>query len=281
MDNSRSLGPLLREYRDRLLPTDLGLPRLPGSRRTPGLRRAELAELAGVSEDYIKRLEQGRSHPSASVVNSLARALRLSQAEYEQLSALSGHAIAAPGAVHRTIDAATQQLLERLGDTPVAVYDAGWTLLAYNAIGVRVFGEPADNAHQRNMAWRFFMEPANFGWASDAQEKQFKTALVADLRDAANRYPHDADLAKLIAELRASHGGFDDLWCSGSAAKFVGTTGVTHHPNVGLITLDANALTVPAGDLKMVVFTAKPGTRDAHRLTALGEDHTRLLHYPQ
>ncbi|WP_405164514.1 helix-turn-helix domain-containing protein [Nocardia sp. NBC_01499] len=279
--SSRGLGTVLREYRNRVSPADLGLPSAPGARRTPGLRREELAELAGVSEDYIKRLEQGRSHPSASVVNALARSLRLSQAEYEQLSALSGHAIAAPGDVHRTIGAATRLLLERLSDVPVAVYDAGWTLLSYNALGVRVFGEPASNMRQRNMAWRFFMEPANFDWASDAQEMNFKAALVADLRDAANRYPHDENLAKLTAELRAAHGGFDELWHGASAAKFIGTTGVTHHPAVGQITLDANALTVPDGDLKMVVFTAKPRTRDAHRLAALGEDHYRLLHYPQ
>lgn len=237
--------------------------------------------MAGVSEDYIKRLEQGRSHPSASVVNALARALRLSQAEYEQLSALSGHAIAAPGAVHRTVGAATRQLLDRLEDVPVGVYDAGWTLLSYNALGVRVFGEPAENYHQRNMAWRFFMEPANFDWESDAQERNFKAALVADLREAVNRYPHDEELAKLAAELRASHGGFDELWCGGSAAKFVGTTGVTDHPVVGQITLDANALSVPEGDLKLIVFTAQPRTRDAHRLAALGEDHQRSFHYPQ
>lgn len=237
--------------------------------------------MAGVSEDYIKRLEQGRSHPSASVVNALSRALRLSRAEYEQLSALSGYAPAVPGDVDRTIGATTQLLLERLDEVAVGVYDTGWTLLAYNGLGTRVFGEPAEDFRQRNMAWRFFMEPANFTWKSDAQEKSFKTALVADLRDAANRYPHDENLAKLVAELRATHGGFDDLWREGAAAKFVGTTGVTHHPAVGTITLDANALAVPDGDLKMVVFTAQPKTRDAHRLSALGGESSRTPHYPQ
>ncbi|MFI5778886.1 helix-turn-helix domain-containing protein [Nocardia sp. NPDC051570] len=281
MGTLQNFGSLLREYRNRVSPTDLGLGSSTGQRRTPGLRREELAELSRVSADYIKRLEQGRSRPSASVINALARVLRLSQAEYEQLCALTGHTIVQPGELPHTVDAATRQLLERF-DMPAAIYDAGWTLLAYNTPGVRLFGEPAPyGSHASNMAWRFFMEPANFVWEADAQENLFKTSLVADLRDAADRYPYDDNLAKLAAELRAAHGQFDDLWSTAAATKLGGTCGITHHPAVGSIKLDANALAVPNGDLKMIVFTTKPGTRDAHRLSSLGDDHHRGLHYPQ
>ncbi|MCU1647318.1 MAG: transcriptional regulator [Nocardia sp.] len=281
MGTSHSFGSLLREYRNRVSPADLGLLPATGQRRTPGLRREELAELSRVSADYIKRLEQGRSRPSASVINALARVLRLSQAEYEQLCALTGHTIVQPGERPHTVDAPTRQLLERF-DMPTAIYDAGWTLLAYNTPGIRLFGDPAPyGSHGSNMAWRFFMEPANFVWESDAQARQFKTSLVADLREAADRYPYDENLAKLVAELCTTHRFFDDLWSSASATKLGGTRGITHHPAVGSIELDANMLAVPNGDLRIVVFTAEPGTRAAHRLSALTDDHHRGLHYPQ
>ncbi|GAB2539583.1 helix-turn-helix domain-containing protein [Nocardia heshunensis] len=281
MATTHSFGPLLREYRARVSPADLGLLTTLGTRRTPGLRREELAELSRVSADYIKRLEQGRSRASASVINALARVLRLSQAEYEQLCALAGHTIVQPGAVPHVVDTATRQLLERF-DMPAAIYDAGWTLLAYNSPGVGLFGEPAPyGSHGSNMAWRFFMEPANFVWESDAQANQFKTSLVADLREAADRYPHDENLAKLAAELRSAHGYFDELWTTAAPTKLGGTRGITHHPGVGTITLDANALTVPGTDLKIMLFTAEPHTRDAHRLSSLGDNHHRRLYYPQ
>ena len=111
------LGVALRQLRERTEPVTVGLP-AGGRRRARGLRREELAELAGVSADYIRRLEQGRGHPSVGVLNAIARALRVERAAYERLCALAGHA-AADGQMPRVVGAGAVRLLERLGGTAV------------------------------------------------------------------------------------------------------------------------------------------------------------------
>src|ERR1700761_2697125 len=122
--DSWEFGRTLRHWRDRVTPTAVGLP-VGGRRRAAGLRREELAALAGISVDYLTRLEQGRAtSPSAQVVEALARALRLSDAERELLFRLAGLAAPGPGVVSARITPSVQRLLDRLAHTPVAVYDA-------------------------------------------------------------------------------------------------------------------------------------------------------------
>jgi transcriptional regulator with XRE-family HTH domain len=143
MAERHELGGVLRGWRERLQPAAAGLSGSGGQRRSPGLRREELAALASVSPDYIKRLEQGRARPSPAVLDSLARALRLTRAEYEYFCVLAGQAATRTGQVPRHIGPGAQRLLDRLTDVPAAVYDAAWTMLACNASWAALLGDPA------------------------------------------------------------------------------------------------------------------------------------------
>ncbi|MFJ2213758.1 helix-turn-helix domain-containing protein [Streptomyces sp. NPDC101062] len=266
----RRFGALLREWRGRVPPAEPVGGSAGSRRRTPGLRREDLAELSKVSEDYIKRLEQGRARPSLQVLNAVARALALSRAEYEHLCILTGHAIAQPGQVNRRIGPATRQLLDRLESVPVAVFDATWTLLTYNALGSALCGDPTPYTRRdRNMAWRYFTNTTNCEVESERETEEFEASLVAELREAASRYPSDRGLTSLVTALHTASAPFADLWQSGATAKFERRRGIVDHPDVGPVRMDGNVLAVPEGDLKMLIYTTEPGSADAGKLAAL------------
>lgn len=257
-------GAALRQLRERTAPATVGLPA--GGRRTRGLRRDELAELAGVSEDYVRRLEQGRRHPSAGVMTALARALRLGRAEYEQLCALAGHA-AADGQVPREVGAGAVRLLERLDGTPVCLCDAAWNVVAWNGAWAALrCGEPTAHPWDGNLAWRTFS--GSPGRVSRTAERAagFETILAARLRTAALRYPADTALAALVDELRSTSGTFDGLWRTAKTAVVQEDRSVLSHPDVGEVTLDCDLLAVPDDDAVAMIFTARPGSADAARL---------------
>jgi len=151
---SSEFGQAVRRFRDRVSPDAAGLSAA-GQRRAAGLRREELALLAGISMDYVTRLEQGRAtHPSGQVVESLARALRLSAAERAHLFALAGLAPPGPDTVPGFISPGVQRLLDRLTQTPVAVYDAAWTLLMANPPYAALMGDPSRlTSNERNAVW--------------------------------------------------------------------------------------------------------------------------------
>lgn len=266
----RRFGGLLRQWRDRVTPTDFDHLVTGGSRRTPGLRREEVAELSDVSADYIKRLEQGRARPSLQVLKSLASTLNLAQAEYEHLCILTGHSITQPGGVNRRIGPATGQLLDRLDGVPVAVFDATWTLLRYNSLGAALCGHPAPSARrERNMAWRYFTSTTNCAAEPGRQDRDFEASLVADLRETASRHPSDDELTALLTALHAMSPRFTELWRSGASRRFERRSGVIDHPDLGPVRTDSTVLTVPEGDLKLLVFTAEPGSADACKLAKL------------
>src|SRR4051794_13905391 len=149
---------VLRAWRDRLSPQEVGLP--PGTgRRAPGLRREELAALAGVSVEYIVRLEQGRAlHPSAQLLGALARALRLTDEERDHLYRVGGAAVPSPGLGPRHIPAGVQRMMDRLGDVPMGVMSASWDLLQWNPLWAALTGDPARYSElERNVAWRHFV----------------------------------------------------------------------------------------------------------------------------
>src|ERR1700739_4893276 len=131
--DSWEFGHAVRRWRDRVAPSAVGVP-VGGRRRAAGLRREELAGLAGISVDYLTRLEQGRATaPSAQVVEALARALRLTDGERDLLFRLAGHIPPGVDVVSTHLPPSGQRLLDRLANTPVAVYDATWTLIIANA----------------------------------------------------------------------------------------------------------------------------------------------------
>ncbi|MGX1854833.1 helix-turn-helix transcriptional regulator [Streptomyces sp. NPDC055299] len=263
-------GKAVRRWRDRVPPEAAGLP-AGGQRRAAGLRREELAMLAGVSVDYVTRLEQGRAtHPSTQVVEALARALRLSTEERAHLFRLAGLAPPGPETVPAYLTPSVQRLLDRLTATPVAVFDAGWTLLVANAPYAALMGDPsARRGNERNGVWRHFLGPGTGARRTPQAQRDHEAVLVADLRAAAERYPADRSLQRLIAELRAGSQRFAELWDAGAAGRREATRKTIDHPRVGPVTLDCDVLTVAGSDLRIMVYTAEPGTEDAERLALL------------
>jgi transcriptional regulator with XRE-family HTH domain len=264
------LAAALRAWRDRLTPAEVGLPAGP-DRRAPGLRREELAALAGVSVDYLVRLEQGRAtHPSDQILAALARALRLDRGERDALYRCAGSAPPAPTFVPRHLSPGLQRMLDRLTDTPVGVFTAAWELVAANRLWEALLGPPAARAgRDRNLIWGWFTHRGSRVAWTDATYAAFARSMVADLHATAVRYPDDAELAAMIADLRRDSPWFDELWRDWTIAPHVSARKVINSP-VGQLTLDCDVLTALDSDLRIVVYTAAPGSDDASKLTLLG-----------
>lgn len=273
-------GRTVRRWRDRVVPTAVGVP-VGGRRRAIGLRREELAALAGISIDYLTRLEQGRAtSPSVQVVESLARSLRVSDAERDLLFRLAGHASPGPGLVSSRITPSVQRLLDRLAHTPVAVYDACWTLLLANPPYDALMG-PTSNWRgiERNSLWRNIVGPGSRAVHSTEERAEFEAGLVADLRLTSARYPADPRLKQLIADLMAQSPRFVELWDAEvpQLRHDFGRHKVIDHPEVGRIALDCDTLIVASDDLRIMIYTAEPGTDDAERLALAAVVGTQSL----
>ncbi|GAA2756911.1 helix-turn-helix transcriptional regulator [Actinopolymorpha rutila] len=275
---SREFGVAVRRWRDRVPPAAAGLP-AGRNRRAAGLRREELALLAGISVDYVTRLEQGRAdNPSVQVVEALARALRLSRAERAHLFQLAGLAPPGPETVPAYITASVQRLLDRLTGTPVAVYDASWTLLVANPPYAALMGDPSHlHGNQRNGVWRQFLGEGTRVRHTSQSRSELEAALVADLRAATARYPSDQHLRRLVAELRANSDRFAELWEAGVVGHHEAARKTIDHPQVGPVTLDCDVLSVAGADLHIMVYTAEPDTEDAERLALLTVLGTQAL----
>ncbi|MFE7245358.1 helix-turn-helix transcriptional regulator [Streptomyces sp. NPDC057580] len=267
-------GKAVRRWRDRVSPEAVGLP-AGRHRRAAGLRREELALLAGISVDYVTRLEQGRaSNPSAQVVEALARTLRLSGSERTHLFRLAGLAPPGPESVPAYITPSVQRLLDRLTGTPVAVYDASWTLLLANPPYAALMGDPSGwRGNERNGVWRQFVGPGSRARHTPESLRRFEAALVADLHAAAGRYAADPRLR----QLRARSERFAELWDSGTVGQHEAARKTIDHPQAGPLTLDCDVLTVAGSDLRIMVYTAEPGTEDAERLAVLTVLGTQAL----
>lgn len=262
------LGAALRAWRDRLDPSAVGLT-LNSPRRAPGLRREELAVLAGISIEYVVRLEQGRtSNPSAQVCLSLARSLRLSDEEQAHLMRLAGHA-ADPDRVPRLIPGSVYRILDRLEEHPLSVYDATWQLLHWNPLFAATFGDPtALGADDRNLLLRQFEGTPGGIRHTPAELTRFEESLVADLRTTSSRYPRDPDVGALLARLDRSP-LFRERWALRSVAQPQGGHKVVEHPQVGDVDLDSDTLTTQGTDLRVVVYTPHPGTDARSKLDLL------------
>ena len=267
---SWEFGRAVRRWRDRVQPAAAGVP-VGGRRRAVGLRREELAGLAGISVDYLTRLEQGRAtSPSVQVVEALARALRVSDAERDLLFRLSGHSTPGLDVVSSRITPSVQRLLDRLSNTPVAVYDATWTLIVANAPYDALMGPTTSwQGIERNSVWRHLVGPGSRAVHTPEQQREFEAGLVADLRLTAARYPHDQRLKQLIREITTHSPRFEKLWESSAPTPHqdFGRHKVIDHPDVGHITLDCDTLVVAANDLRIMIYTAEPDTEDAERLS--------------
>jgi transcriptional regulator with XRE-family HTH domain len=267
--DSWEFGRTVRHWRDRVKPTAVGVS-VGGRRRATGLRREELAGLAGISVDYLTRLEQGRAtSPSVQVVEALARALRVSDAQRDLLFRLAGHATPGLGVVSSRITPSVQRLLDRLANTPVAVYDATWTLIIANAPYDALMGQTTSwRGIERNSIWRNLIGPGTRAVHAPEERAEFEARLVADLRLTAARYPADQRLKQLTRDLAAQSPRFVELWESGAPEPHqdFGRRKVIDHPDVGPITLDCDTLIVAADDVRIMIYTAEPETEDAERL---------------
>ncbi|MFD6157351.1 helix-turn-helix domain-containing protein [Nocardia sp. NPDC060256] len=271
MLDASTLGTVLRERRERTRPEEVGVVSH-GRRRTGGLRREELAELAGVSPDHLKRMEQGRRHPSPAVLNALARALRVSRTEYEHLCTLAGYA-PTEGRVPRRLSDGACRLVDRIAGTPVCVLDATWTVVGWNrAWEALACGVPSLHPREGNIPWRVFAGQGSEVMRSPGDDARFKRLLVAELHAASARYPADEDLASLTADLQRASAEFAELWASTPAAGQHDSRMLLPHADMGQIALDCDTIHIPDGDLRAVVFTADPGSADATGTRERSED---------
>jgi transcriptional regulator with XRE-family HTH domain len=242
------------------------------ARRVPGLRREEVALQAGISVDYLVRLEQGRGPvPSELVLTALVRALRLSDDERDHLFHLAGAAAPRPGHIVSTPRASTLRLLDRITDLPAVLLDAKSDVLAWNALATALLGDfSAWPVGQRNLAWqRFLGADGRVVYDSDEADERAATETVASLRLVAARYPDDPDLRCLIEELQSGSPRFARLWDEGTVAERRSSRKTVHHPQLGRVVLDCDALHVPDVDQHLVVFSAATGTPDAEALALL------------
>ncbi|MBS2966199.1 helix-turn-helix domain-containing protein [Actinocrinis puniceicyclus] len=276
--SANHFGTAVRGWRERLPPLEGGL-ETDGNRRVSGLRREELAHLAGVSVDYVVRLEQGRARtPSAQVVTALARALKLDPSERDHLFRCAQMVPPCDQAVPRQVPPRIRRLVQRLADTPVAVYSADWTILEWNPMWTAVIGDPgvygwADDSLVSGMfgAGDGRRPEAIAAWpvrARDGDEVE-ERALVADLRVTAVAYPADARLAALIAHTIQTNERFARLWSTGTAGTLADDRKIVEHPLVGSLELDLEVLMVSDADLRIVTYNAADDRLDARKLSEL------------
>ncbi|MEU8076516.1 helix-turn-helix transcriptional regulator [Catellatospora citrea] len=274
--NERVPGDDLREFlrsrRARISPEQAGIAPLPGARRVPGLRREEVAQLAGVSVDYYVRLERGRSaNVSASVLAAVARALQLDDTERRHLFALAGPDRPRPrAAVEQRARPGLRRVLESITEIPAVLLGHRLDVLAINHLGDVLFADfDTLPAGERNMARYAFLTDAArdlyLDWPAVARE------TVAMLRLYASHHPHDPRLARLVAELSAADADFRRWWASHDVYLPQYGSKPYHHPLAGRLTLAFEAFT-PMGDPDQTLglFTAEPGSpsEDALRLLA-------------
>lgn len=262
---STELGVFLRSRRARLAPEEAGLTRGDGVRRTPGLRREEVAALAGISIDYYIRLERGTErHPSPSVIDSLARALQLDADEHEHLRELAArvdrtdHAeIAAPT---RHVRSGPRLLLEQLRPFPAYVTNRIGDLLAWNPAGIRMLPGIEDwPAAQRNIARFAFLHPA--AHALYVNREAQLTGLVSGLRRLAAIQPDAKDLRELVGELTVKSTEFARLWERYDIDRYRHGSKTLRHPVVGTLTATYQVMQLDGTDEQsLLAYYAEPAT---------------------
>jgi transcriptional regulator with XRE-family HTH domain len=269
------LGRFLRAHRTRVTPEEAGLKAGPGVRRTPGLRREELATLAGVSIDYYTRLERGKeSHPSPSVVDALARVLLLDERAHEHLRDLAACAARPaasqpPTAPTSSVGPGVKLLLESLRPHPAVVVSRTMDLLAWNPGGLRLFvGMEQWPVEKRNVARWVFLNPGA-RTVFDHWDEQIR-ACVGRLRALAGTEPDAPDLVGLVDELLAESPEFVQLWDRYDVRAHTHGSKTFHVPDVGTLTLEYQSMQLEGfPGHRMVAHYAVPGTPDHDKMVLL------------
>jgi transcriptional regulator with XRE-family HTH domain len=265
-----ALADFLRRRRERIAPADVGL--APGARRrTPGLRREEVAQLTGMSVDYYVRLEQSRGpQPSPQMLRALARTLRLGDDERDHLFVLAGHDAPARHGAGGHVRPGVLHVLDRLVDSAAFVVSDTEVVLAQNRMAVLLLGDAMTRTGlAASGVWRWFTDPAARARFPEADHAQHGRVRVADLRRTWARRAADPDVTALVDGLTARSAEFRALWAEHDVAARHPERKRILHPAVGTVDVHCEVLLQPAGDQSLVLLTAEPGSTDQERLDLL------------
>jgi transcription regulator MmyB-like protein/helix-turn-helix protein len=267
-ERRHELSDFLRTRRAKIVPSDVGL--ADGARRrTPGLRREEVALLANIGTTWYTRLEQGLPiNVSSDVLVAISRALRLTSEERRHLHLLAGLPLTLAAQVDERVSELVLRVLEALEPSPAYVRGRRWDVLAYNRSADALADFSSQTGLGRNIVWRLFRDEKSQCRYGDLQ--CIMRRCVANFRTVAAKYPNDPAFTELIGDLRANSPEFKQLWAEHDVLG--STEGLKHflHPEVGELFLDYTGFEIPGdGDMRMVVMTAQPGSESERRLRLL------------
>lgn len=268
--DAKELGAFLASRRARIRPVDVGLPAGP-RRRVPGLRRDEVATLAGASVDYYAELERGKGvRPSPQMLTALARALRLSADERDHLLHLAGIPAQSTGPHTAHVQPGMLALLDRLEGTPARIISDLDECLAQNRLAAALLGGPGPRTgFAASFVYRWFTEPASRSIYPVEDHPRHSQEFTADLRAAVARRGRDARAQELITELRGASPEFAELWNKRDVAVRRSVRKRIVHPSLGVLELDCQRLVSEDGRQRLLFFTAPPGSPAVGQLELL------------
>jgi transcriptional regulator with XRE-family HTH domain len=273
-EQRHELGAFLRARRAALGPEDVGLAEGVGQRRTPGLRREEVAQLARISVSWYTRLEQGKDvQLSAKALSRIANAVRLSPVQREYVFALARGDRAGPKpSLPETVSATLQDVLDAQGDNPAYIIDARLNMLTWNDAAANVFGfsyDPLDvPPEERNLLWLIFTHNAR-DWLVDRE--QHAKLLLAQFRDASRHVVDDPWFGRFVEQLSRRSREFSEWWSRYEVERVQATEKVIDHPRVGKIALKQTVLQIvdDSPGLYLILYTPSPGTDTVEKLQKL------------
>jgi transcriptional regulator with XRE-family HTH domain len=277
IERRHELSDFLRTRRAKIAPSDVGL--ADGARRrTAGLRREEVALLAGIGTTWYTRIEQGLPiNVSAEVMAAISRALRLTSEERRHLYLLAGLPLTVTAPQDERVSALVLRVLDLLEPTPAYVRGRRWDVLAYNRSADALSDFSSQTGLHRNIVWRLFRDEKSQCRYGDVQ--CIMRRCVANFRTVAAKYPDDPAFLELIGDLRANSPEFKQLWAEHDVLG--AAEGLKHylHPELGEFFLDYTGFEIPGdGDMRLVVMTAEPGSESERKLRLLAPASVDLLH---
>lgn len=272
----QELADFLRRRREELRPEDVPaeatLPPGQRARRTPGLRREEVAALAQVSVSYYERLEQARApRPSPQVLSALATALQLTEAERDYLARLAGQVLPAENdGAQEHVPEDAQQLLDRLDSIPAYIVNDRLDIVAWNAAVAALITDfsrlTPDERNLTRISTRF---RDSLCTGAPGSETDFSQQAAAQLRAASTRYPTDNVLAELINEFATRDPDFASSWRNHAVRPMPSVRKNLHHPTLGELEIDRYTLSLPGSGFSVVMYTAEAGSPSAAALKSL------------
>lgn len=259
------LGEFLRSRRSQLDPVAAGFPE--GRRRSPGLRREELAVLAGVSVSWLAKLEQGHAHAvSFEVLASLARSLQLDGSERAHLFALAGYRVDDPQGADPQVTPALWTLLDDLDPNPAYLLDRCWNIVAWNSAEARLFPKLREVASSPpNLLEFVFLDHGLADLMADHDAEQVR--LVSQFRLHCGSWPEDPEIAAVVSRLLVASPQFSALWADKDVSTFVTTRRAFDHPIAGRIELEHHRLAVlDQPGMQLVMYTNAPGSSALQQL---------------